>query len=217
MKKKELENEINSYFDNKSIPQLDNAEKDRLKNKINENKNAKPCRYHLKLTSILACLLILIITPCIVLPLTLRQNKKSYGDNQLSQTLLEREYVQDIISTKYPKYNFIFDDCKLQSMYGYFSPDKENKLLAMTFRLEKYDIPYTKCNAILVMEKNFIYSQHKNYILNAEITQTEDYKLYINKEISLISNRFLSLFEYKNYKLYLNFEINDQEFFEKFC
>ena len=102
-------------------------------------------------------------------------------------------------------------------MYGYFTPDKNKKLLALDISFIKNSIPYTKCDFCLVIENNFKYSHHSEYVDSADIGIKDGYTLY-KKEVEKISGtNIFALFEYENYSLYLTLNKIDNNFFEKFC
>lgn len=213
----ELEEQINSYFKDEEIPQLSKQEINRLENKVAENKKNHSHISFIRLCSLIACMLIILITPAIVLPLTLKPHLRYYGDYELERVELEQSYIEDVISSEFSKYNFIFDDCDMQSMYGYFTPDKNKKLLALDISFIKNSIPYTKCDFCLVIENNFKYSHHGEYIKNSEVIIKDEYTLYKKVVENILDTDIIALFEYDNYSLYLTLNRKDNNFFEKFC
>lgn len=163
---------------------------------------------------IATCCLVLLV-PCIVLPFVIKPEEKYYTDDDLSQVEITIEQAQSFISTNYSKYSFIFDDCEIISSCAFYE-NNSDKLIALSLILNKKDVPYTNIQFDLINTKNYTFARHSSFIENADITEKENYTLYQIEQKKGYKTNILSLLEYKNYRLYLEFKNKDNVFLEKF-
>ena len=214
MKKKMFENEkLNSlakeYFTD-DFSELEPNRINELKNKVNENKpNKKSFWLKFAYGATAVCCLIAL---CIVLPFTLRP-EELYTYTDLVRHDLTLDYCQEFIDENYPKYAFIFDDCNFTVSYGQYA---EDDLYILGLRGTKNDIPFTYLEFTLILNQDIEYPEREDYFIDAEITQNPDYILYKKIQIDFQNQRLLVLLDYDNYDLYLRFDIDDEEFLNKF-
>ncbi len=147
---KDIEKELEEYFKNEPIPQLSIEEKDKIKSKIKSNSNtceksqSKNGHRPRILPIFITCLIILI--PCIVLPITLTRQKQIYFKDTTAEKLeLTIDNVKNIIDEKLPQHTFLYNDYDINFAEGYFIP-QSNNLLAMTLDIKSRDLPYTQIN-----------------------------------------------------------------------
>ena len=213
MKKKIVENEkLNSlakeYFTD-DFSELEPNRINELKNKVNENKpNKKSFWLKFAYGATAVCCLIAL---CIVLPFALRP-EELYTYTDLVRHDLSLDYCQEFIDENYPKYAFIFDDCDIISTYGQYA---EDELYILELEGTKNDIPFTHLEFTLVINQEIDYPE-EDYIIDSETIENSNYILYKKVLIDFQNQSLLALFDYENYDLYLRFNIDDEEFLNKF-
>lgn len=163
---------------------------------------------------IATCCLVLIV-PCVLLPFLLKPEEKYYTDDDLNQVEITLQQAQTFIANNYSKYSFIFDDCEISFLYGYYENGTDN-LIALSLILNKKDIPYTTIQFDLINTKNYTFARHNLFIENATVTEMQNYTLYKIVENKMYNKKILAYLEYNNYKLYLEFKSIDNGFLEKF-
>ena len=214
MKKKMVENEkLNSlakeYFTD-DFSELEPNRINELKNKVNENKpNKKGFWIKFAYGATAVCCLIAL---CIILPFALRP-EELYTYTDLVRHDLTLDYCQEFIDENYPKYAFIFEDCDITTIYGYYA---ENELYVLELEGTKNDIPFTYLEFTLIINQEIDYPEREYYIMGAEITQNDNYVLYKKVANNFENQGLFALFDYDNYDLYLSFDIDDEEFLNKF-
>lgn len=214
MKKKMVENEkLNSlakeYFSD-DFSELEPNRINELKNKVNENKpNKKGFWIKFAYGATAVCCLIAL---CIILPFALRP-EELYTYTDLVRHDLTLDYCQEFIDENYPKYAFIFEDCDITTIYGYYA---ENELYVLELEGTKNDIPFTYLEFTLIINQEIDYPEREYYIMGAEITQNDNYVLYKKVANNFENQGLFALFDYDNYDLYLSFDIDDEEFLNKF-
>ncbi len=214
MKKKMVENEkLNSlakeYFTD-DFSELEPNRINELKNKVNENKpNKKGFWLKFAYGATAVCCLIAL---CVILPFALRP-EELYTYTDLVRHDLTLDYCQEFIDENYPKYAFIFDDCDFTVSYGQYA---EDDLCIFALEGPKNDIPFTYLEFTLIVNQEIDYPERDYYILDADITQNQDYILYKKNQIDFQNQRLLVLLDYDNYDLYLRFDIDDEVFLNKF-
>ena len=214
MKKKMVENEkLNSlakeYFSD-DFSELEPNRINELKNKVNENKpNKKGFWIKFAYGATAVCCLIAL---CIILPFALRP-EELYTYTDLVRHDLTLDYCQEFIDENYPKYSFIFEDCDITTIYGYYA---ENELYVLELEGTKNDIPFTYLEFTLIINQEIDYPEREYYIMGAEITQNDNYVLYKKVANNFENQGLFALFDYDNYDLYLSFDIDDEEFLNKF-
>ena len=214
MKKKMFENEkLNSlakeYFTD-DFSELEPNRINELKNKVNENKpNKKGFWLKFAYGATAVCCLIAL---CIVLPFALRP-EELYTYTDLVRHELTLDYCQEYINENYHDYAFIFDDCDIISTYGQYADD-EMYILGLTGN--KKDIPYTYIELNLIINQDIDYPEKENYIIDSEITENSNYILYKKVLNDFQNQSLLAVFDYENYDLYIKFNIDDEEFLNKF-
>ena len=214
MKKKMVENEkLNSlakeYFSD-DFSELEPNRINELKNKVNENKpNKKSFWLKFAYGATAVCCLIAL---CIILPFALTP-EELYTYTDLVRHDLTLDYCQEYINENYPKYAFIFEDCNFTVSYGQYA---EDDLYILGLRGTKNDIPFTYLEFTLILNQDIDYPEREYYIMRAEITQNDNYVLYKTIANDFENQGLYALFDYNNYDLYLRFDIDDEEFLNKF-
>ena len=214
-KKDEIDEKLEDYYKNKPIPQLDEQTKEKLRDKIRQNQaNARPRKNMFKKLSILATCLILILIPCIVLPIALKP-EKYYKDNNVTQTELTTEYVTSYINENFEQYNFIFSECEVTYTYGIYSTDT-NELLSINIELFKLAPPFSTIKIDLVVNKNLELSKYESYFADSEVITNDNYTMYKKTIETLLDTKIWACLEFNNYELYLEIDRLDEDFFNMF-
>lgn len=217
MKKQSIEDEelsrlAKEYFkDDYTEPEPERLErlKEIMKQNKTNNKRSKKNMW-IKITSIAASMCCLIL--CIVLPITLKQ-EPLYTYTDLVKNEIPVEEAESYIDTYYSKYSFLFDDCNITVSYGQYAGDK---LCILGLKGSKKNIPFTYVEFTLIVDQKIEFPEKTEYITDAEIVTENDYTLY-KKNIQDFQNQKISaLFDYKNYDIYLKFNKNDEDLFNKF-
>ena len=215
----DVEKNIRKYFqDQDEAPDLTQGQIDHIHNQILLGKRLHRRRI-LKFVLIGVCLVLTILS-CTVIPLACMAQKptdkstKYYTDSTANQQYLEYDYVSNYIETNYPKYNFLFADCQTSAISGYY--DDDNNLLALNISFEKNEVPFSSIEFILVVQKNFNYSNYKSFVESAEIITNDHYTLYKTFNETFYNTTINGLFQYKKYDLYLKIDRSDFDYFEKF-
>lgn len=215
MKNKTIEDQnlssiAKEYFSN-DFSELKPETLNNLKNKVKNNKPNRIKNLWLKLTcsaTVLCCLIAL----CIIIPLTLRP-EPLYTYTDLTQRELTLEYCQEYINDNFSKYTFIFDECDFSVSYGQYA---KNELYILGLRGTKNNIPFTYLEFTLIINQNIDYPEKEDYIVGAEIIENTEYVLY-KKVMDGFQNQIIyALFDYDDYDLYLQLNINDEELLNKF-
>lgn len=217
MKNKSLEEEIIEYFDNQEVPELKN--KDALLKAVEMNKERKKITIGKRITTIACsfCLLLLTIIP--VIALTYKEPSAPppiyYGVDEATRIDLSLEQTQTYINTNYPQYSFIFDDYTFDELVGYYEPNTEN-LLALKIVGSDNVLPFILLEMNLIVSNQFIFNEHDSYILDSEFVQTNEYSM--NKIIKQTQfKEYLKAYvSYQTHKIYLNFNIVDENLLNKF-
>lgn len=213
MKKKVNEDKIlelsaQEYFSD-DFSELEPNRIKKLKNKVSANKATR--NMWIKILSI-ATSMCCIIVLCVVLPLTLKQ-KPLYTYTDLTRIEMSLEDSKDYIDEYYPEYSFIFDDCNILVSYGQYADDE---LCILGLSGTKKDIPFTYVEFTLIINQTIDYPEKDTYVTGAEVVQNERYTLY-KKVIQNLQNQVLcTLLDYKDYDLYLKFDIDDEDLLNKF-
>ena len=138
-----------------------------------------------------------------------------YGDDNTVQITLTEDFVKKYINTNLPNYNFIFEDCSVSDILGIYDEETSQELLALTFKANKLNTP-VMIEINIVLNKNYTYSEHNNFILNAT-TEKIDNKTIYSKQISVgIYTKYYYLFERPTYNTYLILNINDLDIINNF-
>lgn len=226
LKMKKIEKLMREDFEKNVQPKFDADFYDRLHAKVEEtvekrkaekNVVSKKANVNLWKRFAIACCCLLVILPCVLVP-TLWPSKPDqsfYGDDEVTQTELEQTYAEEYFAQHFPQYSFIFEDCTIDHLYGYYE-NKSNSLLAFSLILQKNDIPFTNVEFNLILSKRYKFGKHDEYIDGAEISKRKEYTLYKKYVSNMDENEIWSLLDYTKFKLYLSLEIADEEFFEKF-
>ncbi len=211
MNSNKLNDCINKICDNEEPVRLSDERISQLRASIRKEKPKRKFGAQLAgFATSLAC-----FVTCIVVPVALNNTERYYGENDVEQEEIANTFFFDFINTNYPQYNFIQEDCDIENVYGYYSNDNHT-LLAISSDLNKKDIPFTTVEFNLVMTNKYVFKYHSIYIDNAEITQYDNYTIYIKSKKTETNEKIYYLLEYSNYKLYLYFNLNDENFLEKF-
>lgn len=226
MKKRNLEKEIRANYEKRlqapeMTPQMLEKWHNRVVENAQQNKNTKrvpsPLVLWQKLAIVFCCIVMLL--PCILVPTLWPKPETYYGDDEVEQVDLTVEYAQEYIQQNYDQYSFVFDDCEVEYSFGY-RETKSSRLVAISMKLNKIDVPFTSLELNLIVDKRYKYKYEDNYKSKVEATVNVDYIFYRKDEEEMYSVRIFVLLEYKNYKLFLNFKsqygIKDEEFLEKF-
>ena len=217
MKKQSVEDEelsrlAKEYFkDDYTEPAPERLE--RLKEIMKQNKtNNKISKKNMwiKITSIAASMCCLIL--CIVLPITLKQ-EPLYTYTDLVKNEIPVEEAGSYIDTYYPKYSFLFDDCNITVSYGQYAGEK---LCILGLKGSKKDIPFTYVEFTLIIDQKIEFPEKDNYILNSTIIENDGYILYKKVKEELQKQELFALIDCSNYDLYLKFDIDDEDLFNKF-
>ena len=211
----QLREEIRILCEEENVPELEADVLESLKAKVREKRAVK--RVHVsfwKNLAVAACCLLIMI-PCIVLPIVLREDESYYSEDDVVQEEISKEYLTQYFSENYSQYSFFLDECDVLFSYGYY--DNTNKqLLAVSLVLDKQDIPFTKIEFDLILTNKYKFKGHDSYVKDAVISKQQNYTLYQKLTESFYDEEFHGLLEYPKYKLYIHMNLNDSEFFEKF-
>jgi len=211
----QLREEIRILCEEENVPELEADVLESLKAKVREKRAVK--RVHVsfwKNLAVAACCLLIMI-PCIVLPIVLREDESYYSEDDVVQEEISKEYLTQYFSENYSQYSFVLDECDVLFSYGYY--DNTNKqLLAVSLVLDKQDIPFTKIEFDLVLTNKYKFKSHDLYIKDTEKTLKEGYTLYYKEPEVMFGYELCGILEFSNYKLYIHMNTNDKEFFEKF-
>lgn len=208
-----LENKIKKYYDEQEVPNMDKKVLQKLNFELDKKDKNKRKNFILKLAlSICICLIVCL---SIILPILLKNNdnKSYYSEQKLVQKNIELDEAMNIINDKLNTLNFIFNDCSINYIYGYYN---NNEIYAMSINAEKYDPPFTTFTIDIVFNKKYVYADHNLFITDAEIISNDNYTMY--KKIINVDNieNLVVLIDYEDYSLYLQFNINDTELLDKF-
>lgn len=213
MKDNNINKQINEYF-NETTPEPDKKTLQMLILKMRENKN-KSQKFQWKKFAVAICA-VLLITPCILLPILLKDKKENfYTSNNTVKTKLSYQYTINYFNTNLPKYLFLFEECNLNYSYGFFA-EETNNLLSVSLEFDKKDIPFTNLKIEFVVNKNYSIENKSVYIENATITQNNNYTLYEKEVVNFNNSLYYKCFVYENFEIYLIMDFNDIEIFEKF-
>lgn len=216
---KKMQKDINDYFDKESPePNMETFRKIKENIYSNQNQKKQMLKYVLPMASIVIITVISIIFTLILTNKTPPSNPTTppnyYMDNILTKTDTNIEFLQDYISNYYTKYDFIFSEDYEIYECSKFSHEENIKML--NIKLYNNLPPFTEIEMILIIDNLLIYSDDNNFKKSAQITTTNNYKMYYTEIETLYSNKINVLFEYENYRLYLSFNIQDTELLEKF-
>lgn len=206
---KMLELSAQKYFSD-DFSELEPNRINKLKNKVSANKTTRKNIWikFLSIATTMCCVIVL----CVVLPLTLKQ-KPLYTYTDLTRIEIPVEDSRDYIDEYYPEYSFIFDDCNILVSYGQYADDE---LCILGLSGTKKDIPFTYVEFTLIINQAIDYPEKDTYVTGAEVVQNERYTLY-KKVIQNLQNQVLcTLLDYKDYDLYLKFDIDDEDLLNKF-
>ncbi len=212
----QLREEIRILCEEENVPELEADVLERLKAKVREKKVQKRVQISFwKNLAVAACCLLILI-PCIVLPIVLRDDEeKYYSENEVVQEEISKDFLTQYFAENYSQYSFVLNECDVLFSYGYY--DNENKqLLAVSLVLDKQDIPFTKIEFDLILSRKYKFKGHDSYIKDANISKGQDYILYQKVTESFYDEEFHGMLDYYKYKLYIHMNLNDTEFFEKF-
>lgn len=160
------------------------------------------------------CLLILI--PCIVLPIVLRDDEeKYYSENEVLQEEISKDFLTQYFAENYSQYSFVLNECDISYMYGYYG-NQSKELLAVSLELYRKDVPFTKIEFDLILTNRYQFKSHSLYTKDSTITDKNDYRLYYKEPEAMFGKELYGMLEYNKYKLYIHMNLNDTEFFEKF-
>lgn len=215
---RDLNDDVKKYLDQLPAEKFTDQELATIieKSEINKQSQRKPKLVLWQKFAVVCCCLLAIV-PCVLLPILLKPQRQEpyYGDDEVTQTDLERSFVEEYFQQNFPQYSFIFEECDINNMSGIYET-KSNKLVAINLTVRKKAIPKTPLEINLILDRRYKYGQHDRYIDEAEISNKEDYVLYRRDVGTFNKTEIWALIEHQNYKLYLLFDLKDENFFEKF-
>lgn len=221
---KSFEEDLKEYYENKRVVEISPQKMEQLRALTELNKENRKINIFRKVTAFASafCMLLLIIIPTVVF-LSKKDTPPTelptiyYGDAEAIKKPLEDSEVQAIISSDYPKYNFIFDEFTFTDKVGFYVPN-EDKLLAIQLKAKEKNAPYTEIEINLVISNQFIFNEKEGYTKNAIISQTDNYELHKVTNNSLINKYIKGYFKYNNYEFYLYLKnSNNDTLFNKFA
>ena len=209
-----LEEELEQAFE-LEIPEPDLSKLNQFDSLLERNKNKRKKVVVFRRVAV-ACTLILLCLACFI-PLLKRDTEivRYYGDENTTQISITQEFAYNYISENLPNYTFIFEDCTFQSLHGIYDKETETKLLAIEMVAQKNNIPYTTLDINIVLNKNYTYSEHENYVNTTDIELLDNMKVY-NRENLEGNYKLFVLIERINYNTYIELNINDTAILEKF-
>jgi len=228
-----IEQEIYEYFDNVEVPDLSLQKQDELKNMVAKNKvKNKKLGLWKKIsifTSSLCMVMIIAITTILLLPKNdnpptnpppaepppVEQPPIYYGKAEATKIQHDLAKTQEIISTQFPKYNFMFDDMNYDSSTGFYNPENNN-LLALKISFYEKEIPIMKIEIHIIASQQFIFDDQENYIKTATYTETQNYKLYKITYSDLFSEYQRGYIIFDNHEVYMKFDRVNESLFNKF-
>ena len=218
----DLENKIQKYFETKSFPTPNQDEKTKLMELTKQNRKPKRNIVQKVGLSLATCVVLLI---AIILPIALNGNTKSlppqepqisyFTDTDLMQKTISEIDCFNLLDSHCARYSNVLSLGNVYSVVGYYIPNTD-KILAFKIAMAKTEIPFTEMTLTFVISEQFVNSVHESYISKAEVVETSEYKLYKKESNILYGESLTAYFEYSNYKLYLNFDMIDEELFEQF-
>lgn len=213
----DFEKQIEQVFVTESIPDLDESTIAQLKNRVKLNKTKHTTNSNTlfwKRFAICCCAVILLL-PCILLPILLNGNEKFYAENNAVQVNLTSEFLSSYINKNYNQFSFILETCDAENITGLYDENRKN-LLAMKMVLNKNDMPYTNIKMSMIVDRYFQTEDHNIYVKNATKVEDENYILYKKEIKSMYKTNYYFLIEYKSISIYLIMNKNDVNFIEKF-
>ncbi len=213
---KNLDEELEQVYDIK-IPEPDLSRLDKFDEKLKKNKQKRKRIVMFRRLAV-ACAMVLVVTLSVLIPILNRPKEvvKYYGDNNTIQVDVTQDFVKDYINENLPNYNFIFEDCILDSQYAIYDKDTSSKLLALRLQIDKNSIPFTSISINIILDKNYIYSKHSTFVNGAVEEPLENKTIYSLEKNDGILYSMLTLIERETYNTYLQLSINDVEILNKF-
>lgn len=217
--------DLEQYFNNIEVPELSISKQEELKRLVKQNKpKRKKFALWQRITAFAGavCLLALILIPTII-SLNKNDTPKNppatpptyYGKAEATKIQHTLDETQTIISSTFPKYNFMFNDLSYKSSMGFYNPEN-NSLLALQITFNETEIPFATVEIHIIASKQFVFDNKESYTSNAEFTQTEEYKLYKKTSLDAFNEFQTGFIIFENHEIYINFERINEELFNKF-
>lgn len=225
-----LEQELEQYLNNIEVPDLNIEKQQELRKLVEQNKQkSKRITLWRRITAVASavCLIALMIIPTVFL-LNKNENPPSqppspptnntpiyYGKAEATKTPHSLQETQEIISTKFPKYNFIFSDLVFYEATGFYNPEN-NSLLALKILLDETTAPFTRVEIHLIASEQFIFDNKILYTEHANYTKTNEYEMYklVYQDDFTEYERGYIIFE--DHEIYVNLDKINDVLFNKF-
>lgn len=220
MKKQNLGNKIEEYFENEKndIPQFSEDEKEKLKDRIFQNKQKRKVFVRKKFAFISAIILVVLIPSILIPVLTIgnTDNTKYYSDTDVIQEELTTTFVQSYINENYSKYSFIFDECEVTYSYGLYSAEDPEELLSINIELFMFEPPFATIKFDIIANKGLDLYKYDQVKEKGEKLETENnirYSLDFTKNYETNRKEYIM---YSDYDIFLDIDRDDDEVFNKF-
>ena len=214
-----IDKNIKEYFD-QQLPDPSVQQFDKIKAEAEKRGAKSKSKFNIFKWAMSAACILVVVVLSIVLPIVLRSPdappERYYSADDVDNVVLTTGEAQTIIQNKYSKYNFVFEECNVDLVRGYYTKSSHKIVGISIIATGKID-PFTQIQLDLIMDKNFRLNSDRLYIENCQPTTTPQYTLYKNVVNVSGKSKYYSLFIFKDYKLYLAMDEDDTGLFEKFC
>ena len=229
--KEKIEQEIYEYFDNVEDHDLSLQKQEELKNMVVKNKiKNKKIGLWKKisvLTSSLCMVAIIALTTIMLMPKNdnptttppaeppVEQPPIYYGKAEATKIQHDLTETQEIVSTQFPKYNFMFEDMDFEYSTGFYNPENNN-LLALKISFKEKEIPYPIVEIHIIASEQFIFDDKDNYIDNALYTETDTFKFYKITYSDFFTEYQRGYIIFNNHEIYIKLDRINETLFNKF-
>ncbi len=215
---KKIEDEIFEYFDEQTIPELDENANNKFKELVAKNKNKSKANFWKRfalISAVSVCCLLCLAIPLIALLHNPQPATTFYSDDEATKIDMTETEFDSFIQNEFPQYEFLTTDFSFQSALAFYEPNSDN-LLAVRLIADENVQPYTNIQIYLVISNKFTLSNENTYTDNSTYKETDKYKLYNKTEYNVYTENMLSYVIFPSYKLYIQFNCSNYTLLEQF-
>ncbi len=216
---KNLNEELkNSFY--VDIPEPDLNKLKQFKPLVEQNAKPKNCLMFWK-RAIVSCLLLLVIGAGVLTSIYLSNPKEKeivryYGDGNVSVQEVDDLFLTNYFNENMSNYSFILEDCTTYKKQAIYDKETETKLLAIHVVVINNNVPFTKVEIDIILNKKYVLKNHEEYVTGANTEKLTNLTIFTKETSDDIGYKKYILLERKEYKTYLKLDRNDTQLIEKF-
>lgn len=216
---KKIEDEIFEYFDEQTIPELDENANNKFKELVAKNKNKSKANFWKRfalISAVSVCCLLCLAIPLIALLHNPQPATTFYSDDEATKIDMTETEFDSFIQNEFPQYEFLTTDFSFQSALAFYEPNSDN-LLAVRIMATEINESFTYLRLYLVISNKFNLSAHDSYISDSTYIKTDEYELYRKNIMDMYYSEYtMAYIVFSNYKLYMNFDCVNDALLERF-